>query len=271
MDRGVDWVYKGIIHAHSTYSDGEFTLAQLREILLRNDCSFVCMSDHAEYFDAEKMSVYVKECDEHSDDKFLFIPGLEFTCQQRMHVLAYGTTKLTDSDDPQDVIAHIKRSGGVAIIAHPMDSAFPWIESFKELPRGIETWNSKYDGQYAPRPGTFALLQRLREREPEMIAAYGVDLHWKKQFRQLYTNLQCESLSRDTAINSLMSGQYFGLKDDIKLPADGTLSDDLLSRFGTINRRSMRFRSFTKRIKKTADRFGAKIPEPVKGQLRRIF
>jgi hypothetical protein len=34
------------------------------------------------------------------------------------------------------------------------------------LHRGIETWNSKYDGRYAPRSGTFALLQRLRQRAP---------------------------------------------------------------------------------------------------------
>jgi predicted metal-dependent phosphoesterase TrpH len=229
------------------------------------------MSDHAEYFDPETLRKYVAECAALSNEDFLFIPGLEFTCQQRMHVLAYGVTALIDSDDPQQVIAHIKRSGGVAVIAHPMDSAFPWIESFTELPRGIETWNSKYDGRYAPRPGTFQLLQRLRQREPEMIAAYGVDLHWKKQFRQLYISVQCESLDREAVLESLLSGKYYGIKDDLKLPANGVLPDDLLAQFGSINQRSTRFRQLTKRVKKIADRFGATIPAPIKGQLRRIF
>jgi len=262
---------KGITHAHSTYSDGEFTLAELREVLSQAGCSFVCMTDHAEYFDDQRIKEYVRECAALSDEHFLFVPGLEFTCQRRMHVLGYGVTSLTSSDDPQEVIAHIKKAKGVSVIAHPMDSAFPWIESFTELPRGIEAWNSKYDGRYAPRPGTFQLLNRLQQREPAMIATYGVDLHWKKQFRQLYTGLSCDSLDRDLILNSLFSGNYQGIKEQLALPSNGVVADDLLISFGNRNRRSMRIRQLSKRVKKLADRFGARIPEPVKGQLRRIF
>ncbi len=58
------------------------------------------------------------------------------------------------------------------------------------LPRGLETWNSKYDGRYAPRPGTFDLLLRVRERRPDMLAFFGQDLRWKQQFRGLFTELE---------------------------------------------------------------------------------
>jgi hypothetical protein len=263
---------KGIIHAHSTYSDGEYTLKELREVFLSGGSSFVCMSDHAEYFDDDQLRQYAAECEELSDEKFLFIPGLEFTCERRMHVLGYGVTRRIDSEDPQRVIGHIKSSdNGVSVIAHPMDSAFPWIETFQELPCGIETWNSKYDGRYAPRPGTFHLLDRMQQRSPSMHAYYGVDFHWKKQFRQLYTMVEANSLDRAEILQSLKKGLYSGTKDDLELPADGRVSESLLAHFASRNARSMRFRKFTKTVKKVADRFGARLPEPVKGQLRRIF
>ena len=52
---------KGAIHLHSTYSDGEFTLSELREVMISAGCDFVCMTDHAESFDDEKLEAYVRE------------------------------------------------------------------------------------------------------------------------------------------------------------------------------------------------------------------
>jgi aryl-alcohol dehydrogenase-like predicted oxidoreductase len=49
---------------------------------------------------------------------------------------------------------------------------------FDPLPDGIEVWNSKYDGRYAPRPGTFEMLARTKVRRPDVRAFYGQDLHW---------------------------------------------------------------------------------------------
>jgi hypothetical protein len=36
-------MFKGAMHIHSTYSDGEFTLPELREVFLAERCAFVCM------------------------------------------------------------------------------------------------------------------------------------------------------------------------------------------------------------------------------------
>ena len=263
-------MYKGVIHAHSTYSDGEYTLSELRAAFIASGCSFVCMTEHAEYFNRETVEEYRAECEKLSDDKFLFVPGLEYTCDRRMHVLGYGVTELVSTTNPEEVISHINSMGGVSVIAHPMDSAFPWIESFTQLPQGIETWNSKYDGRYAPRPGTFELLQRLQKRQ-SMLAFYGVDFHWKKQFRELYTALDCESLNRDSVLEGFAKGNFTGRKGDIVLPSSGDVSSDLLKEFGARNARSMRMRQLTKKMKKSLDRVGARIPAPIKGQLRRIF
>src|SRR5271157_4728099 len=53
---------KGAMHAHSTYSDGEFTLAELRRVFLEEGCAFVCMTDHAEHFAPDQLSQYIAEC-----------------------------------------------------------------------------------------------------------------------------------------------------------------------------------------------------------------
>ncbi|MFL6212920.1 MAG: PHP domain-containing protein [Blastocatellia bacterium] len=262
---------RGAIHVHSTYSDGEFTLAQLREVYSSLGCRFVCMTDHAEDFDTPKLDCYIAECESLSDEHFRFIAGLEFNCDRRMHVLGFGVTSVVDTTDPQGVIRHIKAEGGLAVIAHPMDSAFEWIETFSELPDGIETWNSKYDGRSAPRPQTFALLNRLQQREPRMRAFYGQDLHWKRQHRGLLNELQNDSAARDDVLSAFARGDYVAVKGELALPASGTLSAELIARFSAVNQRYAKRRQLIKRAKKLIDRVGLRVPAPLKAQLRRIF
>ena len=180
---------KGALHVHSTYSDGEFTLAELRRIYEDDGCAFVCMTDHAEAFDPDKLRHYVDECQALSDERLLFVAGMEYECERRMHILGFGATERVDSQDPETVIRHIENQGSPSVIAHPKNDFFDWIRKFETLPLGIETWNSKYDGRYGPRPETFALLQDLRQRKPEMLSFYGQDLHWKMQFRGLFVQV----------------------------------------------------------------------------------
>jgi hypothetical protein len=262
---------KSAIHIHSTYSDGEFTLAELRAVYSATGYDFVCMTDHAEFFDQEKILAYVEECKALSDEKFRFIPGLEFECEQRMHILGFGVTSLVTSLNPQEVIQHIKNENGISVIAHPMNSMFDWIESFKLLPDGIETWNSKYDGRYAPRPETFKLLNRLQLRKPEMLAFYGQDLHWKNQFKGLFNKVNCGALDSPYLMRAIKIGEFTGVMDKIELSSNGQLPSALLENFGRTNRRYHKKRQLIKKIKKTIDQFGISIPAPIKTQLRRIF
>lgn len=262
---------KGALHAHSTYSDGEFTLSELRDIFLSEGCSFLCMTDHAEYFDRQSIDRYVSECKSLSDHKFCFVAGLEYRCERDMHILGYSATKLTDTRDPQEVIRHIEGQQAVSVIAHPKNDFFEWIESFQTLPRGIEVWNTKYDGRYAPRSGTFALLQRLKQRAPEMHAFYGLDLHWKKQFRRLCVELDCDSLDPAAILAALAAGDYTAHKNELALPASGIVSASLLEEFGRAQARSHRMWRILKDGKQTLDRCGIRVPESLKAQLRRIF
>jgi hypothetical protein len=263
-------VLKGAIHTHSTYSDGEFTLEELREIFVAKGCAFVCVADHAESFDSEKLNVYLRHCEVLSDNSFLFVPGLEYAAREGMHVLGYGMTTLLATKDLQEIVSHIESEGGISVIAHPKEGMFGSIETLKYLPKGLEVWNSKYDGRYAPRPGTIALFHRLRQRRPDMQAFYGQDLHWKRQYRGLLNLVQCETLGRDSVLRALASGRYCGSKDGLVLPASGEFPHELLQRFAVAHRRSARLQRLLKGGKRLLDRLGISVPAAVKAQMRRL-
>ena len=259
------------LHVHSTYSDGEFTLAELRAVFLKAGVRVVCTADHDYSFTPERLAEYVAECAQLSDEALRFIPGLEFECTDRMHVLGYGVTTLAGTPDPELVFGHIERLGGVSVIAHPKDTHFPWIESFAELPMGVEVWNSKYDGRYAPRARTFELYRRLRARRPGMRAFYGQDLHWRTQFRALYTDVRASDTTRDAVLGALAAGDYAGVHGELVLPSDGALDARSLARFDEINARSNRMWRTLKAVKGMTGWLGRHLPAPVKAQLRRLF
>lgn len=262
---------KGALHAHSTYSDGEFSLSELRDVYLAAGCSFLCMTDHAEYFDQRSIQTYISECESLSDSTFRMLAGLEYRCERNMHVLGYCATKLSAATNPEEIFKGIEAQGALSVIAHPKDDFFAWIERFETLPAGIETWNTKYDGRYAPRPGTFALLQRLRQRAPGMHAFYGQDLHWRKQYRGLHVMLDCDSIESSAILGALAAGKFTAQKDNLQLPSSGILPQDLLEQFGRVQARSHRMWSFLKSSKQALDGLGVRIPGSLKAQLRRIF
>lgn len=262
---------KGAIHIHSTYSDGDLTLTELRDTYRALGCGFIAITDHAESFTAERLREYVAECEALSSPELRIIAGLEFGCERRMHVLGIGVTALAMTRDPALVFNHIERHGGVSVIAHPHQDNFAWIESFDTLPHGIEVWNSKYDGRYAPRVATFDLLGRLQHRRADIGAFYSQDMHWRRQYRGLFLDLRAGQGTSEEIVRALRTRDFAGVKDRLRLPSSGRLTEAQRFQFGEAHLRSERIRSLMKQARNIAARWGMPVPPGVKAQLRRIF
>lgn len=260
-----------MLHVHSSFSDGEFTLAELRDLFLLAGCRYVLSADHADAFDEARVEEYVRHAAELSTSELMIIPGLEYPCERRLHVIGYGCTVLTAATDPQIVFRHIRANGGVSVIAHPRSEDFDWIETFDELPDGIEVWNSKYDGPHAPRPETFRLVQRLRARHPALRAFYGQDLHWRRQDHTLFTELAVREAAPHVVLDALRAGQFVAQKSELRLDAQGTLPHDLEQRFAKAQARTRRRRRLFQLLKKMAGPFGRRLPPSLKARLRRAF
>jgi hypothetical protein len=169
------------------------------------------------------------------------------------------------------LIRHIEACGGVAVIAHPKDAHFDWIAGLDAVPDGVEVWNSKYDGRYAPRAGTFELLRRLQERRPDVRAFYGQDLHWRTQYRGLTVDVDVQEASDAAILAALRAGRYCGQKDGITLPSSGALPAAVLSTMERAHRRSEQLRACLKSVKRFTDRLGLRVPAGVKAHARRVM
>lgn len=262
---------RGVLHVHSAFSDGELTLAELRHAYVQLGYRFACLTDHAEQLDDARVARYRAECARLSDERFLFVPGLEYECPERLHILGLGTTTLHHTRVPEEVIDAIEHEGALSIVAHPQTQAFARIEALARTATGIEVWNSKYDGRYAPRTETFALVRRLRERDPRVRAFFGQDLHFHRQYMGLHVELQGATLDGAAILDALRGGRFVATSGEIRLPADGSLPPEHAERFERLHRRTRRMRRLAGRTKALLDSLGVAVPPRLKTQLRRLF
>jgi hypothetical protein len=262
---------KGALHVHTTFSDGEFSLGELRLTYAALGYRFACLTDHAEYFDERTLIRYRAEADNLSDEFFRFIPGLEFECPGRMHILGLGMTSLLTTREPCQVIRSIEEHGGISVIAHPRAKDFGRIEGLAYPPTGIEVWNSKYDGRHAPRVETFELIRRVRDRHAHVRALYGQDLHFRRQYTGLHVELRNATLDSKSIVSALREGRYVGRSGDLHLTADGSLEPSVAKRVERLHRRSRKMRRLAGGTKAVLDSLGLAIPARLKTHLRRLF
>ena len=184
----------------------------------------------------------------------------------------------SEPDGPRGAPAPARRcsrgEGPRRILDRPRLKFLSWfelIETLEVLPDGIEGWNSKYDGRYAPRPATFELIARLQNRRPQLRAFYGQDLHWRRQYAGLFTLLDVPVSERTLVLQAMRGGAFEGCTETLRLPADGQLSSALLEGFARRNARSQQFRAALRSTKALMGGAFRLVPASVKAQLRRFF
>jgi hypothetical protein len=108
--------YRGVIHCHSTYSDGTGDMEEIGKAANDAGVDFVMMTDH------DQMKP-VEDGQEKWNGSALIICGTEIT-PDKNHYIVFGDKKLKDVDKlralkPQEVIDAVNAQGWFGFIAHP--------------------------------------------------------------------------------------------------------------------------------------------------------
>ena len=219
-------MFKGVLHVHSVFSDGEESLERLVEIFKRSGMHFVAVSDHAEVFNEQRMQQYVELCEALSCPQFVVIPGLEFALGGGdIHILGYGVTRRVRGSTMEQLVDGIHEAGGIAVLAHPPAGIANMIGTIQLKLDGIEVWNGRYDGVYAPRAGSFQLLRRIRAINFNASAFGGIDLHKVGQAqRPIYAEVMTAELTRESILGALRAGQFAVRGANLTFPSTGDLT-----------------------------------------------
>jgi hypothetical protein len=217
---------RGVLHVHSTFSDGDESLERVVETFKDGGMDFIAVSDHAEVFDEGRMREYVALCASLSSAEFLVIPGLEFALKGgSIHVLGYGISERVRASSIEELVDGIHRAGGIAVLAHPPSGSINMIAPVKGKLDGIEVWNGRYDGTVSPRADSFQLLRRIRQSNPKAAAYCGVDLHKIAQARKaVYAEVETERLGRNEILDALRDGRFTVHGASLVIPSSGNLT-----------------------------------------------
>ena len=166
------------------------------------------MTEHAESMDEDKIKEFVSECKALSDDNLVIIPGLEFICDNNLHILGLGIEKNFVGSDPEGIIDQIHANNGLAVLAHiKIYDSIP-IKKLRNLD-GVEIWNSRYDGRFAPPLKHFSILKKFREENNNILGYGGIDLHNDYEFGKLSICLNLEEMSSRNVVDALKKGNFY--------------------------------------------------------------
>ena len=198
-------IYRGITHAHSTYSfDGTMSLQEIRTLCLKAGYTFALMTEHVEGMSNDGFAAFLLECQQLSDEDFLFVPGLEFHAEC---VSTNGIRELMDmSCGRKRVLEECLKQDTFNVLVHPRLLAERRRRALPDALHAVEVWNAKYDGARYPSPQSLALFRELA-RERGCSAVVGIDLHHSAQLVSLYVSVDLERLAVDPLLEVLRSGQ----------------------------------------------------------------
>jgi hypothetical protein len=138
------------LHMHTYYSDGHYTHGEIARAALKTGIDVVIVTDH---------NVLVKGPEDYYRDgerRALLLVGEEVHDQgrdpQKNHLLVIGANRelATLAHDPQLLLEAVRKAGGLAFIAHPVDPAAPavgegdisWEDWQVQGFTGLELWNA---------------------------------------------------------------------------------------------------------------------------------
>jgi predicted metal-dependent phosphoesterase TrpH len=200
---------RGVLHVHSSMSyDGQDRLPDLVEAARRRGYHFAAMSEHSDTLSQARLSDLTEQCQALSRTGFLVIPGVEYTCEGNLHLLAFGMRQYTAEKRAIVVAQQVAEAGGVPVIAHPSRYDYRVPEELAPWLAGIEVWNAGYDGRFVPNPRSFRLLEAFRRRNETLSAFCGQDVHRTRHFCGVGVVVDDVGLAEPTILDALRRGRF---------------------------------------------------------------
>lgn len=205
FDQSKIW-YKGNLHAHTTASDGIYSIEECIRAYKGNGYSFLCITDHRVYFEGLELK------------DFIVLPGTEFhfhdmESRRAFHITGININKEICSDDscrPQYIIDRIIEAGGMAVIAHPFWSLLTHDDIMKlNGIAAIEIFNT-VSHSYSCRGFSDNYVDVLASKGciKKIIAVDDVHFYDKDIFGG-WIMVQCDRLDADSIMQAINEGDYY--------------------------------------------------------------
>jgi hypothetical protein len=223
----------GVLHVHSTYSDGTGTVPEIAAAARANELDFLLLTDHD--------TLAARELGEEGwHDGVLVLVGEEVSPFRENHYLAFGLDRPIDHTglSAQEIVDRVNEAGGFGFLSHPFSkgserfrrggAGMPWRDLKCAGYTGLELWSFVTDSaervnsvrellSFVAAPGRFIDHPPRRNldlwdeicRLRRCVALGGVDAHqvgirirnrvpirlmaYKRSFRHLRTHLLAEA------------------------------------------------------------------------------
>jgi predicted metal-dependent phosphoesterase TrpH len=203
--------YRGVLHVHTTESDGSLEPAAVLDRYREQKYDFVAVTDHATLTDTSAFS----------DDSFLTIPSIEFSAGGSevggdFHIVGIGVNRepmVAGEPSPQAVIDAIRAAGGEAILAHPYWSG---VISAELLPLqgylAVEVYNAVCQATIGK--GLSAVhWDDLLARGRRLWGVAVDDAHWRwEDHGKAWIVLKARRLTQEAVMQSLRDGHFYATR-----------------------------------------------------------
>ncbi|MBI1749140.1 MAG: hypothetical protein HY234_02565 [Acidobacteria bacterium] len=217
-------IYRGAFHAHSKHSyDGQQPLPALCAELRRRGDHFLLLTEHDDTLDAAAYERIRAECAALSDAQFLAVPGLEIRCwrteREQWHIAALGVGAWIPRGPIPEVVENIRRAGGLSVFLHP--HKYSRQIELAEIARfdGLELWNGKEDGHFAPRWRTLRLARAAAAHRTGPVLYCGHDLHDFDGIGPLALEIETDALTQAAVLSRLRDGNFMLRARGFRFPA----------------------------------------------------
>ena len=204
-------ISRGVLHVHSTFSDGTLSPVQLKTWAMAENLDFLILCEHASCLSSpQRFEQAWRECRQLSDDGFLMALGLEFDFRGR-HVLLLGPSFILSRARAEEVVEHpekFRENGCISIWAHPT-ATYEWSlrNGMTAQYDGWEVWNRLANGPVPDLP-MLGALRKARSRGRNLLAFAGSDFHFEHHTLSPILEIEMQSFSFEALSSSLRQGSF---------------------------------------------------------------